>query len=118
MTEIVLMSDPKIAAVHVQECGERLVDLRRDGHLLVDERKWQDSAGAFAYLREGVLDRLLKAQAQLPQTLLATVFAVADCDATADNHQPRLQGHSEEPEPRRHAILAARCRARGAGRGP
>lgn len=67
MTEIVLMSDPKMAAVPVQECGERLVDLRRDGRLMVDERKWQDSAGAFAYLREGVLDRLLKAQAQLPQ---------------------------------------------------
>lgn len=67
MTEIVLMSDPKVAAVPVQECGERLVDLRRDGHLLVDERKRQDSAGAFAYLREGVRDRLLEAQAQLPR---------------------------------------------------
>ncbi|MEU9898620.1 M15 family metallopeptidase [Streptomyces phaeochromogenes] len=67
MTEIVLMSDPKVAAVPVQECGERLVDVRRDSLLLVDERKWQDSAGAFAHLREGVLDRLLKAQARLPQ---------------------------------------------------
>lgn len=67
MTEIVLMSDPKVAALPVHECGERLVDVRRDGRLLVDERKRQDSAGAFAYLREGVLDRLLKAQAQLPQ---------------------------------------------------
>ncbi|MGW2108339.1 M15 family metallopeptidase [Streptomyces sp. NPDC001948] len=67
MTEIVLMSDPRVAAVPVQECGERLVDVRRDNPLLVDEREWQDSAGAFAHLREGVLDRLLKAQAQLPQ---------------------------------------------------
>ncbi|MFJ4920530.1 M15 family metallopeptidase [Streptomyces sp. NPDC088725] len=67
MTEIVLMSDPKVAAVSVQECGERLVDVRRGCSLLVDERKWQDSAGAFAHLREGVLDRLLQAQAQLPQ---------------------------------------------------
>ena len=66
MTEIVLMSDPRVAAVPVQECGERLTDLRRNGHLLVGERKWQDSGGAFAYLREGVLDRLLEAQAQLP----------------------------------------------------
>ncbi|MFE9043534.1 M15 family metallopeptidase [Streptomyces sp. NPDC007818] len=66
MTEIVLMSDPRVAAVPVQECGDRLVDLRRDGRLLVDERKRQDSAGAFAHLREGVLDRLLDAQAQLP----------------------------------------------------
>ncbi|MEU7368642.1 M15 family metallopeptidase [Streptomyces hygroscopicus] len=66
MTEIVLMSDPKVAAVPVQECGERLVDVRRDSRLLVDERKWQDSAGAFAHVREGVLDRLLRAQALLP----------------------------------------------------
>jgi D-alanyl-D-alanine dipeptidase len=46
MTEIVLMSDPKVAAVPVQECGELPVDVRRDIPLLVDERKWQDSAGA------------------------------------------------------------------------
>ncbi len=65
MSEIVLMSDPKVAAVPVRECGERLVDVRRDSPLLVDERK-QDSAGASAHLREGVLDRLLKAQGSLP----------------------------------------------------
>ncbi|MFB7337110.1 M15 family metallopeptidase [Streptomyces adustus] len=69
MTEIVLMSDARVAAVPVHECGERLVDVRRDNSLLVDERKWQDSAGAFAHLRQGVLDRLLKAQAHLPQGL-------------------------------------------------
>ncbi|MFG3214344.1 M15 family metallopeptidase [Streptomyces tendae] len=69
MTEIVLMSDPKVAAVPVQECGEPLVDVLRDSPLLVDRRKWQDSAGAFAHLREGVLARLLEAQAQLPPGL-------------------------------------------------
>ncbi|MET9353434.1 M15 family metallopeptidase [Streptomyces sp. NPDC006617] len=69
MNEIVLMSDPKVAAVPVQECGERLVDVLRDSPLLVDRRKWQDSAGAFAHLREGVLARLLEAQAQLPPGL-------------------------------------------------
>ncbi|GAA3500237.1 M15 family metallopeptidase [Streptomyces prasinosporus] len=61
------MSDARVAAVPVQECGERLVDVRRDSSLLVDERKWQDSSGAFAYLRHGVLERLLEAQAQLPR---------------------------------------------------
>ncbi|MFF7330534.1 M15 family metallopeptidase [Streptomyces sp. NPDC008150] len=66
MTEIVLMSDPKVAAVPVRECGERLVDVRRGGALFVDERKGPDSAGAFAHLREGVLNRLLAAQEQLP----------------------------------------------------
>ncbi|MFE6777051.1 M15 family metallopeptidase [Streptomyces sp. NPDC057702] len=66
MTEIVLMSDPRVASVPVHECGERLVDVRQDAHLLVDERKWHDAVGAFAYLREGVLDRLRTAQAELP----------------------------------------------------
>ncbi|MFE3942411.1 M15 family metallopeptidase [Streptomyces sp. NPDC059118] len=68
MTEIVLMSDPEIAAIPVVECGERLVDVRRDDSLLVDVRE-QGSADAFAYLREGVLARLVKAQARLPQGL-------------------------------------------------
>ncbi|MGW2836240.1 M15 family metallopeptidase [Streptomyces sp. NPDC001493] len=69
MNEIVLMSDPSVAAIPVAECGEPLVDVRRDGRLLVDTRK-QDPADAFAHLREGVLERLVKAQALLlPQGL-------------------------------------------------
>ncbi|MEU5049031.1 M15 family metallopeptidase [Streptomyces sp. NPDC021096] len=68
MNEIVLMSDPKVAAIPVTECGERLVDVRRGGSLLVDARK-QDPADAFAYLRDGVLDRLLEAQEMLPRGL-------------------------------------------------
>ncbi|MEU7022583.1 M15 family metallopeptidase [Streptomyces sp. NPDC046203] len=68
MTEIVLMSDPKIAAIPVVECGERLVDVRRGDSLLVDTRE-QDPADVFAYLREGVLERLVKAQAMLPKGL-------------------------------------------------
>ncbi len=68
MSEIVLMSDPKVAAIPVAECGERLVDVRRDNSLLIDSRK-QDPADAYAYLREGVVERLMKAQDLLPQGL-------------------------------------------------
>ncbi|MFB8115469.1 M15 family metallopeptidase [Streptomyces sp. NPDC055962] len=68
MSEIVLMSDPKVAAIPVAECGEPLVDVRRGGSLLVDTRR-QDPVHAFAHLREGVLERLLKAQAMLPPGL-------------------------------------------------
>ncbi|MFF8717827.1 M15 family metallopeptidase [Streptomyces sp. NPDC015184] len=68
MTEIVLMSDPKIAAILVAECDERLVDVRCGNLLLVDTRE-QDPADVFAYLREGVLERLVKAQAMLPKGL-------------------------------------------------
>ncbi|MGH4031835.1 M15 family metallopeptidase [Actinomycetota bacterium Odt1-20B] len=68
MNEIMLMSDPRVAAVPVQECGERLVDVRQEGQLLVDVRQ-EDGTGDFAHLRAGVLERLLKAQAQLPDGL-------------------------------------------------
>ncbi|UUU26655.1 M15 family metallopeptidase [Streptomyces sp. DSM 40750] len=68
MTEIILMSDPRVAAVSVQDSDEPLVDVRRDGSLLVDERK-ADTTGSYAHLRAGVLDRLVKAQALLPDGL-------------------------------------------------
>ncbi|MGW0841956.1 M15 family metallopeptidase [Streptomyces sp. NPDC002787] len=68
MTEIILMADPKVAAVPVHDCDEPLVDVRRDSALLVDERK-ADSTGAYAHLRAGVLERLVKAQALLPEGL-------------------------------------------------
>lgn len=66
MTEIVLMSDPRVAAVPVADSGEPFVDVRE--FLVVDPRK-EDVRGAFAHLREGVLARLLRAQEMLPQGL-------------------------------------------------
>ncbi|WP_317447004.1 M15 family metallopeptidase [Streptomyces collinus] len=65
MTEIVLMSDPKVAAVPVADRGEPLVDVRLQESLAVDSRR-ADDTGAFAHLREGVLTRLLLAQRSLP----------------------------------------------------
>ncbi|MGK5543543.1 M15 family metallopeptidase [Streptomyces sp. URMC 127] len=67
MDEIVLMSDPRVAAIGIQECGEALVDVRRST-LLVDHSR-SDAEGAFAHLRESVLERLLAAQAGLPEGL-------------------------------------------------
>ncbi|CAM5413307.1 D-alanyl-D-alanine dipeptidase OS=Streptomyces griseomycini OX=66895 GN=FHS37_007110 PE=3 SV=1 [Streptomyces griseomycini] len=61
---VVLMSDRRVAAIPVQECGEVLVDVRVRG-LRADARK-QDPAGAFAHVRRGVLTRLLHAQSLLP----------------------------------------------------
>ncbi|MEU1284855.1 M15 family metallopeptidase [Kitasatospora sp. NPDC005856] len=68
MSEIILMSDPKVAAIPVAHRAEQLLDVRSGNGLLVDERK-QDGTGAFAHLRAGVLDRLLDAQAALPDGL-------------------------------------------------
>ncbi|MFF1712216.1 M15 family metallopeptidase [Streptomyces sp. NPDC058268] len=59
------MSDRRVTTVAVQECGERLVNIREHGAIQVDLRK-QDTDGAFAFLREGVLERLLHAQTLLP----------------------------------------------------
>lgn len=64
MSEVILMSDPKVAAVPVEECGEPLVDVRLESGLLVDGRRW-DARGAFAHMRRGLLERLLKAEALL-----------------------------------------------------
>ncbi|MGW0706278.1 M15 family metallopeptidase [Streptomyces sp. NPDC002643] len=68
MTEIILMSDPKVAAVPVHDIDEPLVDVRGGGDLLVDDRK-RDTTGAYAHLRAGVLDRLVQAQSLLPHGL-------------------------------------------------
>ncbi|WP_433341185.1 M15 family metallopeptidase [Streptomyces sp. CA-253872] len=67
MSEVILMADPRVAAIPVRECGEPLVDVRAGGELRVDARKAADAAGSFAYLREGVLERLLAAQRSLPE---------------------------------------------------
>ncbi|MDA0635458.1 M15 family metallopeptidase [Nonomuraea sp. MCN248] len=68
MPEIVLLSDPRIAAVAVKECGEPLVDLRTMRAVRVDERL-ADREGAFARVRLSVADRLIVAQAGLPREL-------------------------------------------------
>jgi zinc D-Ala-D-Ala dipeptidase len=61
---MILLSDPRIAAINSTDNGESLVDVREAG-LLVDTRL-ADDAGAFALLREGVLERLVTAQTALP----------------------------------------------------
>ncbi|MEU7563755.1 M15 family metallopeptidase [Streptomyces eurythermus] len=63
---IILMSDPRVAAIPVADCGEPLIDVR--GTLLVDDRK-ADTTGSYAHLRRGVLDRLVHAQSLLPNGL-------------------------------------------------
>ncbi|MGK5543857.1 M15 family metallopeptidase [Streptomyces sp. URMC 127] len=64
MPDIILMCDPRVAAIPVHECGERLRDVRYS-RLLVDHSR-EDPEGAFAHVREGVLERLLRAQSALP----------------------------------------------------
>ena len=68
MDDVLLLSDPRVAAVPVHECGAPLEDVRDAGTLLLDPRK-QDADDAFAHLRRGLVARLVEAQALLPDGL-------------------------------------------------
>ncbi|AWS43163.1 M15 family metallopeptidase [Streptosporangium sp. 'caverna'] len=68
MPEVVILSDPRIAAVPIKECGEPLVDLRTLEAIRVDQRL-ADHEGAYAHIRLSVADRLVAAQTRLPHEL-------------------------------------------------
>ncbi len=95
MSEIVLLSDPAVAAVPVAECGEPLVDLRTTPALRLDHGL-ADPAGAYAHVRRGVADRLVNAQTLLPPGLRLLVL---------EGHRPRLV------QEQRYAEAMARTRA-------
>jgi len=65
---MILLSDPQIAAIASADNDEPLLDVRDVPELRWDSRL-ADEAGAFAMLREGVLQRLLTAQSLLPYGL-------------------------------------------------
>ncbi|MEU5965157.1 M15 family metallopeptidase [Micromonospora parva] len=62
---MILLSDPRVAAVPSADDGDEFVDLREVPELRLDGRA-ADPAGAYARLRAGVVDRLLAAQRALP----------------------------------------------------
>ncbi|MFI9613455.1 M15 family metallopeptidase [Streptomyces sp. NPDC052023] len=65
MTDIILLSDHRVAGTQVADNGEPLVDTREVSTLRVDARKADDD-GSYAHVRAGVLRRLLLAQDALP----------------------------------------------------
>ncbi|MET9912376.1 M15 family metallopeptidase [Streptomyces sp. NPDC006476] len=65
MTDIITLSDPRVAAVAEADCGEPLVDLRGTDQLRLDHRQ-ADGDGNYARLRSGALRRLVRAQRLLP----------------------------------------------------
>jgi D-alanyl-D-alanine dipeptidase len=65
---MILLCDPRIAAVSAADDGDPLVDLRSVPDLRLDDRA-ADSDGAYAWLRRGVVERLLTAQRSLPYGL-------------------------------------------------
>lgn len=65
VTDIILLSDHRVAGTQVADNGEPLVDTREAGALRVDTRQ-ADGDGSYAHVRAGVLRRLLLAQDALP----------------------------------------------------
>jgi D-alanyl-D-alanine dipeptidase len=72
LQEVVLMADPRVAAVPIRDEGERLVDLGTAG-FFVDGR-CADPVGAFRLLREGAAERLARAEKLLPGGLRLLVI--------------------------------------------
>ncbi|MER7415224.1 M15 family metallopeptidase [Micromonospora peucetia] len=70
---MILLADPRVAAVPSADDGDPLVDLRELPELRLDTRA-ADPAGAYARLRRGVADRLLAAQHALPPGLRLLVI--------------------------------------------
>src|SRR5690349_10788252 len=65
---MILLSDPRVAAVPSVDDGDPLVDLRDVPQLRLDGRA-ADPAGAYARLRAEVVARLIDAQGKLPDGL-------------------------------------------------
>ncbi len=70
---MILLSDPRVAAVPSSDDGDPLVDLRLLAELRLDGRA-ADPAGAYARVRRGVAERLLAAQRALPAGLRLLVI--------------------------------------------
>ncbi|MBT2443933.1 dipeptidase [Streptomyces sp. ISL-36] len=88
--DTVPLSDPRVAAVEVRECGEPLVDLREVGVLRLGRRP-ACPGEAPARLRLGVVDRLVTAQTLLPAGLRLLM----------------IQGYRPDPPEAPHATGAA-----------
>lgn len=67
-SELILIGDPRIAAMPVQESGEPLVDLLNDPRLHVDVSRLyvNDQSPNISKVRSGLVKRLLTAQGLLP----------------------------------------------------
>jgi D-alanyl-D-alanine dipeptidase len=68
MTEIVLIADPKVTAIAVEDCGEPLLDVSAHEFMRIDTRK-ADPAGDWRQLRTSVIQRLARAAELLPANL-------------------------------------------------
>ncbi|PZG14017.1 dipeptidase [Micromonospora craterilacus] len=96
---MILLCDPRVAAVPGADDGEPLIDLRQVPELRLDGRA-ADAAAAYARLRKGVVDRLLTAQNALPDGLHLLVIEgyrpyQAQLDIFTGYHDELRRSHPE-----------------------
>lgn len=101
---MILLSDPRVAAVPSKDEGEPLVDVREIPSLLVDARA-ANAGGDYARLRAGVAARLEDAQGALPVGLRLLVVegyrSYANQEAIFTGYRQELRRlHPEWPEAR------------------
>ncbi|MEU0567211.1 M15 family metallopeptidase [Nonomuraea sp. NPDC005983] len=108
-SDIVLISDPRVAAIPVRECGEPLADVR--GRLRVDSRM-ADREGAYAHLRAGLLARLERAEGLLPDGYHLLVVEgyrpIATQRRIFEEYRTELQATFPEMSPDESYIAASR----------
>lgn len=62
---MILLSDPQVINIPVQDCGEPLAEIASVPQMALDPRE-RDEAGAYGRVRTGVLERLRSASETLP----------------------------------------------------
>jgi D-alanyl-D-alanine dipeptidase len=98
MSFMILLSDPRVAALPVHECGEPLVEAGTLPGVRLDPRE-RDAAGAYGRVRRGLGERLRLAARELPDGIGIAV----------------VEGHREPAEQaRRFALYEGRLLASGA----
>ncbi|MEU9138767.1 M15 family metallopeptidase [Streptomyces sp. NPDC048404] len=94
---MIVLSDPKVINIPVQDCGEPLAEMASVPALVLDPRE-RDEAGAYGRVRTGVLERLCSASELLPDGLKFLV----------------VEGHrSRAEQARRFALYEDRLRRSG-----
>mgnify|MGYP001225741909 CR=1 FL=1 len=75
MIERLTPSSPEVLAVSVQECGEALVDIRGLGSLKFGPPPESPATAAdYTFMRQGIYQRLLQAQALLPEGISMQLY--------------------------------------------
>jgi D-alanyl-D-alanine dipeptidase len=88
---MIVLSDPRVAAVPLRDCAEPLVEVESVASVRLDPRE-QDPAGAYGRVRLGVLNRLSRAAEALPEGI---GFLVVEGHRSATEQRRRFASYTE-----------------------